>query len=88
MKLVHMIRNAVNSRLIQLVFIKSEYNVADLLTKLTSLGTFRQLQTWILFGYNEIELNSYVNYSNNDQANFILKNEDQMDIEELKAYNQ
>ncbi len=78
-----MIINAVNSRLIQLVFIKSEYNVADLLTKLTSLGTFRQLQTWIFFGYNEIELNSYVNYSNNEQVNVILKNEDQMDVEEL-----
>jgi hypothetical protein len=82
MKLVHMIRNAVNKRLVQLVFIKSEYNVADLLTKLTGLSTFIQLQTWMLFGYNEIELKSYVNYSNNIEGSNSIVIEDKMEIVE------
>ncbi len=43
------IGNVVNSRIIELFLVKSEYNIADLLTKLTNLGTFKQLQ---LFGYN------------------------------------
>jgi hypothetical protein len=77
-----MIRNAVNKRLVQLVFIKSEYNVADLLTKLTGLSTFIQLQTWMLFGYNEIELKSYVNYSNNIEGSNAIVIEDKMEIVE------
>ncbi len=64
MKLIHTIRNAVNERIIKLVYIRTEYNVADILTKLTSLSSFKQLQSWILYGYNEIELGKYIEYSN------------------------
>ena len=64
MKLIHTIRNAVNERIIKLVSIRTEYNVADILTKLTSLSSFKQLQSWILYGYNEIELGKYIEYSN------------------------
>ncbi len=64
MKLIHTIRNAVNERIIKLVYIKTEYNVADILTKLTSLSSFKQLQSWILYGYNESELGKYIEYSN------------------------
>ena len=64
MKIVHSIREAVNKRIIQLIFISSEYNVSDLMTKITEKKDFGRLQEWILFGYNKVSLQEMVRESN------------------------
>ena len=64
MKIVHSIREAVNKRIIQLIFISSEYNVSDLMTKITERKDFGRLQEWILFGYNKVSLQEMVRESN------------------------
>ena len=60
MKLIHMIRHAVNERIVKLVYIKAEYNVADIMTKIVTRSLFEKMQVWILNGYNEVELNKYL----------------------------
>ena len=64
MKIVHFIREAVNKRIIQLIFISSEYNVSDLMTKIVERKDFGRLQEWILFGYNKVSLQEMVKESN------------------------
>ena len=60
MKLIHMIRHAINQRIIKLVYIKAEYNVADIMTKIVTRSLFEKMQIWILNGYNEFELKKYL----------------------------
>ncbi len=64
MKIIHSIREAVNKRIIQLIFISSEYNVSDLMTKIFERKDFCRLQEWILFGYNKVSLQEMVRESN------------------------
>ncbi len=68
MKLIHTIRVAINDRIIKLVYIKTEYNVADILTKLLGKKDFNRLQEWILYGYNEMHLKYYVKESNKKES--------------------
>jgi ribonuclease HI len=63
LKLLHGIRRAINEKKIKLVFINSQYNVADGLTKLLIEKDFVQVSLWILQGYTEDELNRYLNDS-------------------------
>ena len=72
LKLVHMIRHAVNEKYIELVFIKSEYNVADILTKVTTPKVFKQLQNYLLFGYSELELNQFIQDSIVEYSNLLI----------------
>ena len=44
MKIVHCIREAVNKEIIKLIFILSEYNVSDLMTKIVERRNFGRLQ--------------------------------------------
>ena len=77
MKLIHTIRVAINNRIIKLVYIKSEYNVADILTKLLGKKDFNRLQEWILYGYNEMHLKYYIKESNKkEQVNTMMELED------------
>ena len=62
MKIVHSVREAVNKRIIKLVFILSEYNIADLMTKIMERRNFIRLQEWIMFGYNKVSLQSPYNH--------------------------
>ena len=64
MKIIHSIREAVNKRIIKLVFISSEYNIADLMTKIMEQRNFIRLQEWIMFGYNKVSLQEMVRESN------------------------
>jgi hypothetical protein len=90
MKLVHLIRHAVNEKYIKLVFINAEYNVADILTKIVTPSLFKQLQTWLLIGYNEIELRNYIQYSNEGEQHntlmeldqYIDNNEDKVEVDQ------
>ena len=68
MKLIRTIRVAINDRIIKLVYIKTEYNVADILTKLLGKKDFNRLQEWILYGYNEMHLKHYVKESNKKES--------------------
>jgi hypothetical protein len=63
MKLLHTIRHAVNNGWIILKFIRSEYNVADGLTKLLAKEQFLRFQTWLFMGYHHLELKDYVKHS-------------------------
>ena len=62
-KLLNEIRDAINKKEIILVFIRSEYNVADGLTKLLIKANFIQFLEWILYGYNETHLKNYLHQS-------------------------
>jgi ribonuclease HI len=63
LKLLHGIRRAINEKIIKLVFINSEFNVADGLTKLLVEKSFIEFSSWILKGYTEDELFRYLNQS-------------------------
>ena len=52
-----------NERIIELVFILSEYNVSDLMTKIVEKRDFYRLQEWILFGYNKVSLKEMIKES-------------------------
>jgi hypothetical protein len=60
MKIVHSIREAINDGIIKLVYIYTDYNVADIMTKIMQKKDFFRLQEWILFGYNKIKLQEMV----------------------------
>jgi hypothetical protein len=60
LKLLHGIRLAINENKIRLVFINSEFNVADGWTKLLNEKNFLQFSSWIFKGYPEDELTYYL----------------------------
>jgi hypothetical protein len=63
LKLLHRIRRAVNDKIIKLVFINSQFNGADGLTKLLIEKSFGEFSSWILEGYGEDELTKYLDQS-------------------------
>jgi hypothetical protein len=88
MKLLHTIRHAVNQGWIILKFIKSEFNVADGLTKLLSKDKFLQFQTWLFYGYHYLELKDYIQNSQikdkrKRRLSILIENDMQSDTEEL-----
>ena len=44
MKIIHAIRDAINKGIVELVYIASEYNVADIMTKIIAKKDFARLQ--------------------------------------------
>ena len=60
MKTINLIRHAINQRIIKLVFIRAEYNVADLMTKAVAKGLFLELKPLLMLGYNEIKLKNMI----------------------------
>ena len=52
-----------SDKIIKLVFINSQFNVADGLTKLLIEKSFGEFTSWILEGYGEDELTNYLNQS-------------------------
>jgi hypothetical protein len=63
LKLLHGIRLAINEKIIKLVFINSEFNAADGLTKLLVEKNFIDFSSWILQGYTEDEMIKYLDQS-------------------------
>ena len=60
MKTINLIRHAINQRIIKLVFIRAEYNVADLMTKAVAKRLFLELKPLLMLGYNEIKLRNMI----------------------------
>ena len=56
MKIVHI----PSEKELIMIYIYTDYNVADIMTKIMQKEDFFRLQEWILFGYNKIKLQEMV----------------------------
>jgi hypothetical protein len=55
---INYIRECINNRIIELHFIPTNYNVADILTKLLLPQSYNKLQKWLLEGFNDNDMQS------------------------------
>lgn len=60
-KIICYIREQINARKIQLKFIPSEFNIADILTKPLPYGQFHKLKTILMNGFNNVDVDTLIN---------------------------
>jgi len=66
---INYIRECINSRLINLVFVPSEWNIADILTKPLSFESHSRHKDKLMHGFNGLNVSDYLRQASMTSTN-------------------